>query len=400
MRSMVARFPASLARSGIPVLIGLLWSASPTFAQPPIPVVSVMPVPVSDVAPSAEFIGRVEAVNTVDIRARIEGFIVQRHFEEGRIVQEGQDLFGIEKTSLGIALAAARAQLAGAQATLRDAEGRLQRNLELRRTQTASQAALDEAQSARDMAHSAMLTAETQVRQAELNLGYASINAPITGRIGRAAFSIGSLVRPTSEPLARIVQLDPIRVVFSVSDRAILQFRTEAGDLRQEGNSGRFIPRLRLSSGEFYPDDGAIEFLGNEVDPLTGTLPVWTRFPNPRLILIPGQFVTMVVRPAAMPRRAVVPLGAVEQDREGRFVLLLDDGNRVALRRIRVGAQVDQNWVVEEGLSGGESLIVGGFQNIRPGAVVRPVAAEAGAAPTLPGGSAAGPGPASGSTGR
>ncbi|MBO1905451.1 efflux RND transporter periplasmic adaptor subunit [Microvirga sp. 3-52] len=352
----------------------------PTLAQAPLPAVGVLPVSVEDVSPSSEFVGRVEAVNAVDIRARVEGFIEARPFAEGQEVREWQDLFILEDGAYEAALSAARASLAGAQAALRDAEGRLQRNQELRRTQAVSQAALEEIQATRDTAQANVMAAEASVRQADLNLSYTTIRAPIAGRIGTAAFAVGSFVGPSSGALARVVKADPIRVVFSVSDRVILDFRGAAGDAGKEELARGFVPTLRLSNGRDYPAKGEIEFAGNEIDPATGTLPVRARFPNPDALLVPGQFVTVVVRPSDPQRRPVVPVGAVQLDREGRFVLILEDGDKVAVRRIRTGTQIGQNWTVEEGLKGGESLIVQGFQNARPGAAVRVVPAQ-GAAP-------------------
>lgn len=337
---------------------------------------------VENVAPSAEFVGRVEAENAVDIRARIDGFIQARLFEEGRLVARDQDLFLVEKAAYEAAVASARASLAGAQATLLDAEGRLQRNQQLRRSQAASQAALDEAQAGRDTAQAAVSVAEAALRQAELNLEYTTIRAPFAGRAGVAAFSVGSFVGQSSQPLVRIVQIDPVRVVFSVSDRTILDLREAAGNAGKDELAQKYRPTLRLSNGSAYPAAGEIEFIGNELDPRTGTLPLRARFANPEALLIPGQFVTVVVRQAEPRRRPVVPLGAVQLDREGRFVLIVDGAGKAALRRIRTGAQLEQNWVVEEGLGGGENLIVQGAQNARPGAAVR----------VLPSGSETGPG--------
>jgi membrane fusion protein (multidrug efflux system) len=348
----------------------------PAFAEASLPVVSVATVAMSDNSPSTEFIGRVEAKNAVDIRARVEGFLDKRLFNEGQMVTEGQQLFAIERTTLEIALAAAQARLDGARATLQDAEGRLQRNQRLRQTDVVAQATLEEVTAARDTANAAVLLAETDVEQAELNLGYASIKAPITGRIGRATFAIGSVIGPSSTPLARVVQIDPIRVVFSVSDRAILQLRAGAIDASTEELSKRFVPMLRLTSGEEYPEPGVIEFVGNEFDPRTGTLPVWAQFSNPRSILVPGQFLTVVVRTATPPQRPIVPVNAVEQDRDGRFVLVVDDADKVAVRRIQVSTQIGQNWAVDDGLKGGERLIVDGMTNARPGTLVRPVPSD------------------------
>jgi len=357
------------------------FRASEAWAQGPAPAVVVDTVRLQDVAPSTEFVGRVESYNAVDIRARIEGFVQARPFEEGRLVAQGQDLFVIEQAPYEAALSSARASLAGAEATLRDAEGRFQRNQELRRTQAASQAALEEAQANRDTAQAAVGVAAAAVRQAELNLDYTTIKAPFAGRIGVAAFSVGSFVGPSSGSLARIVQVDPIRVVFSVSDRTILDLRAGAGHVSKDELAREYLPRLRLSNGSEYPSKGEIEFVGNEIEVRTGTLPVRARFANPDAVLIPGQFVTVVVRRSEPQRRPVVPVGAVQLDREGRFVLIVDQANKVALRRIRTGNQISQYWIVEDGLSGGETLIVQGGQNVRPGGIVRVLSADGAAAP-------------------
>jgi membrane fusion protein (multidrug efflux system) len=352
------------------VAVLLLLAAAPLNAQVPVATVGVIAVPLENVSPGADFVGRVEAINAVDIRARVEGLLVARPFDEGQMVREGQELFLIEKATYEAARDIARAAVLGAQAELRDAEARFQRQQELRRGQVASQAALDEAEAARGRGQAALLTAQAQLQQAELNLSHTAIRAPFAGRIGRAAFAVGGLVGPSSEPLARIVQTDPIRVVFSVSDQSILDFRLNAA---APGQDVTFVPTLVLSSGHAYPHRGEIEFLGNEFDARTGTVPVRARFPNPGGILVPGQFVTLTVRPAEPVRRPVVRLGAVQMDREGRFVLLVEEGDRVALRRIRVGAQIGQNWVVEDGLRGGERVIVQGLQHARPGATVQVV---------------------------
>jgi membrane fusion protein (multidrug efflux system) len=331
----------------------------------------------SDVSPSTEFNGRVEAKNGVDIRARVDGFLEKRLFNEGQFVNDGQHLFSIERTTLEIALAAAQARLGGAKATLQDAEGRLERNQRLRQTDAVAQATLEEVTAARDNARAAEQLAQTDVRQAELNLGYTIIKAPIAGRIGRANFSIGSLIGPSSTALARVVQTDPIRVVFSVSDRAILQLRAGAIDQSPEELAKRFIPTLRMPSGEDYAETGVIEFVGNEFDPRTGTLPVWAQFPNTKSLLVPGQFLTVIVRTANIAKRPVVPVNVVEQDRDGRYVLVVDDADKVAIQRIQVGNQIGQNWIVDSGLKGGERLIVDGMTNARPGSVVRSIPSSA-----------------------
>ncbi|MDH7798861.1 MULTISPECIES: efflux RND transporter periplasmic adaptor subunit [unclassified Beijerinckia] len=353
--------------------IALLACSAEGFAQSPPPAVSVEPVSLENIAPSTEFVGRVEAVNTVDIRARVDGFIQDRLFAEGQLVKKDQDLFVIEKAPYEATLMAAKANLASAQATLGDAERRLQRNQQLRRTQSVAQATLEEIQTARDTAQAAVDAAQATVRQAEINLQYTTIQAPFAGRIGSANFSVGSFVGPSSTALARIVEIDPIRVVFSVSDRVLLDLRTNSGNVSKDEIPAGFVPTLRLSNGQNYPGNGRIEFFGNELDPRTGTLPVRAFFSNPDGLLIPGQFVTVVVRTTQERRRPVVPVGAVQLDRDGRFVLILDKDSRVVQQRIRTGVQIGQNWTVDEGLKGGETLVVQGGRTARPGTIVRVV---------------------------
>lgn len=350
------------------VSVGLFavgWAASDD-----LPAVGTMRVEVSDVSPRHEFVGRVEAVNAVDVRSRIDGFLESRLFDEGAIVSKDQDLFVIERSSYEIALKDAQAALLSAQASLLDAERRLQRNQSLSR-QTVPQATLEESQTARDTARANVMSAEAKVSQAELNLSYTRVKSPIEGRIGQAAFSVGSLVGPSSGTLARVVQMDPIRVVFSLSDRSILDLRAAAGGASKDELVKRFIPRLRLSNNQNYEQAGKVEFFGNEIDPQTGTLPIRTLFANPQSMLVPGQFVTVVVGDAQPRLRPVVPSGAIQQDREGRFVLLLNGQSRLDIRRIKVSDQIGSGWVVEEGLEGGETIVVEGLQHASPGALVK-----------------------------
>ncbi|MBD9449996.1 efflux RND transporter periplasmic adaptor subunit [Rhizobium sp. RHZ02] len=346
------------------------WMAAPEGAlAQAAPSVGVISVPVEDVSPKHEFVARVEAVNAVDIRSRIEGFLDKRLFDEGQVVQKDQDLFLIDPRSMEISLSDAKAALASAQATLADAQRRLARNQSLT-TQTVSRATLEESQAAVETSQASVMSAQARVGQAELNLSYTRITAPIKGRIGAAELSVGSFVSGSSVTLARIVELDPIRVVFSVSDRSILELRAAAGGASKDDLAKRYEPTLRLSNGQQYKEPGKIEFFGNEIDESTGTLAIRALFPNPELLLTPGQFVTVIISEREKTRRPVVPLGAVQQDREGKFVLLVDEKNEVALRRIKVSQQVGANWEVDDGLKGGEKLIVEGLQNVSEGLAV------------------------------
>jgi membrane fusion protein, multidrug efflux system len=353
------------------ILSATLMSAPENAAAQAEPSVGVFSIPVQDVSPKHEFVGRVEAVNAVDIRSRIEGFLDERLFDEGQLVKKDQDLFLIDKRSLQISLADAKAALASAQASLDDAQRRVARNQSLT-GQTVSRATLEESQAALETGQANLLSAQARVAQAELNLSYTRITSPIDGRIGAAELSVGSFVSGSSMALARVVEMDPIRVVFSVSDRSILELRAAAGDIGKEELARRYQPSLRLSNDQAYREPGKIEFFGNEIDPATGTLAVRTLFSNPEGLLIPGQFVTVVISGTEKTLRPVVPLGSVQQDREGKFVLLVNEQNAVELRRIKTSRQINGNWVVDDGLKGGEKLVVEGLQNISEGAAVSP----------------------------
>lgn len=355
----------------VSLLAGTQLMATAVMAED-VPKVATIVVDLEDVSPKHEFVGRVEAVNTVDVRSRIDGFIDERLFEEGSLVEKDQELFRMDSRALDIALVDAKAALARAQATLLDAERQMQRNRSL--NQTVARATVEQSETARDVAAATVQSAEAAVRQAELNLSYSHITSPLKGRIGTAALSAGSFVNSASPALARIVQMDPIRVVFSVSDRALLDLREAAGGASKDELARRFQTTLRLSNGQDYAQKASIQFFGNEVDEGTGTLPVRTLFSNPDLLLIPGQFVTVVVSETTRIERPTVPLGAVQQDREGKYVMLVDQSNHVAQRRITVSEQINGSWIVETGLKGGENLVVEGLQNISDGSAVQTVA--------------------------
>lgn len=366
---------------GMPRICGILLLAASSLAPSGLAAqtaatVGTIKVRVDDVSPRHEFVGRVEAIDTVDVRSRIEGFIDKRLFEEGGVVEVGQPLFLIDARGLEITLAEAKANLASAKATLDDATRRFERNRAL--NQTVSRAVQEESQAARDMAQAAVLSAEARVNQAELNLSYSKITSPLKGRIGAAALSAGSFVNAASSALARIVQTDPVRVVFSVSDRAVLDLRVAAGEISKDALAQRYEPSVRLSNGQQYGQTGRIEFFGNEIDERTGTLAVRAQFANPDLLLVPGQFVTVVIAENERKMRPVVPIGAVQQDREGRYVLLVGDDGKAVLRRITVSEQADGNWTVDSGLDGGETLIVEGLANVAEGSAVKALPASDG----------------------
>lgn len=359
---------------------GLIVATDPALAQPkgkgPTPSVTVSVVKLQDISQSNNFIGRVEAIEAVDLRARVEGFIIEKSFDEGQDVEAGELIFQIEPDEYEADVKAANAQLLRAKASLREAERALIRAQELFRSDNISEAQVDEARASRDSALGDVRSAEASLRIAELNLSYTRITSPIKGRIGRAAFTKGNLVGPDSGPLARVVQLDPIRVVFSVSDRELLEAKEALNVESLSALEKKFVPSLRLPTGKTYEFDGVIEFTDNEINPDTGTISIFARFENPNDILLPGELVTVVARLEETRRMPVVPQAAVQQDRDGRFVLVVDEDSRVIERRIEVSQQIRTQWAVESGLQEGELVIFQGIQKVGPGDLVNPVFAE------------------------
>ena len=327
-------------------------------------------IKVQEVSNPAQFTARIEAIEAVDIRARVQGFLREIGFEDGQSVKKGDMLFEIERDQLQAIVMSAEAQVSRAEATQKSAARTLARTKELFGRSTISQANLDDAQAALDIATADVKVAQAALQTAKLNLSYAHIVAPIDGEIGRPALTVGNLVGPDSGSLARIVSLDPIRVVFSMTEGLLVT-------LRQESKGAELDPAtveiaLRLANGTEYDQAGQIEYVENEVNPQTGTAAVRAIFPNPHHVLIPGQFVALLAREKDAPSLPVVPQTAVLQDREGRFVYLLGEDSKVSQQRITTGARVGNGWAVTEGLAGNEQVVVQGIQRLRDGMTVQP----------------------------
>jgi membrane fusion protein (multidrug efflux system) len=337
----------------------------------PLPAVSVVAVQSEDVAENIEFVGRIEAIQRVDVRARIQGFLDEVAFREGQDVKADDLLFAIESEQYDAALRQAKSQQVSAEASLRNAQLTLDRREALYRRQAGTQADRDQALADRDVAAAAVESAKAAVRTAELNLSYARIVSPIAGRVGKANITQGNLVGPDSGVLATVVQLDPIRVVFSVSERDFVTVGQQQLGATSAQINAEFVPTLQLPNGTTYSEEGKVEFVGNEIDPATGTVPVRATFANPSGLLLPGGTVVVRVRPAESRRMPLVPVQAVQENRDGKFVLVVGPEGRVEQRPIKAAQQVGQNWAVEDGLKAGESVIVEGLQKVRPGAQVQ-----------------------------
>ncbi|MEP3112293.1 efflux RND transporter periplasmic adaptor subunit [Nisaea sp.] len=341
-------------------------------AQVP-PSVVFATVDMRDVSATIEYVGRTDASQQVDVRARVGGTLLERSFREGANVTDGQLLFSIDPAEFDANLALAEADVAKAEANVEETSNNRERYRVLVKRQAASAAKLDEAEAAYLSAVAELSGAKAQSRKARLDLDYTRITSPLNGRAGRASVDEGNLIGPESGILLTIVALDPIHVLFAVSERDYLEFARR----RQSGTETIFTPQIRLADNTLYPLDGTIDLIDNKVDSATGTINIRVSFPNPDELLFPGQFVNVILVSSDPIRKVVVPQAAVQENQSGSFILVIDEENRVISRPIRTGQVFGTNLVVEEGLAAGERIIVEGIQKVRPGGLVTPVEASA-----------------------
>jgi membrane fusion protein (multidrug efflux system) len=333
----------------------------------PPPAVSVTPVVSRQVTETGTYIGRVTAIDKVDLVARVPGFIEERTFTEGQQVKKGELLFRIEQATYKAAVEQARAALAKAKATEVNAKLQLERGKELLRTTNIPQATVDQRAADEEAAQASVMEAQAGLEQAEINLGYTEIRSPIDGRIGLATFTVGNLVQPSSGKLATIVSQDPIYVIFQVSQRNVLEYRRRVAE--SQSNTHLTI-HIKLPDGSLYPHPGLTNFLDVQADPTTDTVAVRARVPNPDGLLTAGGVVGVTVERGAPRLALTVPQAAVLLDQAGRYVLVVDAEKKVEQRRVTLGAEQGRNVVVTDGLKAGELVIVDGIQKVRAGQIV------------------------------
>ncbi len=372
------------------LLIAAVAPAAAQFGPQGPPAVGVQVADRRPITETIEFVGRIEATDRVNIRARVTGFLEQRLFREGSDVREGEVLYRIERAPFEAQVEQAEANRAAANATLENARVALARARELRQSGTGTQVALDNAQALERTAAANVLAADAAVRVAQINLGYTEITAPIAGQIGRSNLAVGNVVGPDAGNLASIVSQDPMRVAFAVSQRTALELRN-----RFEGRGGPIAVtvRVRTGDGRLYPEVGRIDFIDNQIDRNTDTILVRALIPNPiRQLesgpatvspreLVDGQFVGVVVEGAEPVMAITLPRAAVLQDQQGAFVFVVGEGNAATRRNVTLGRSTPERAVIEGGLQGGETVVVEGIQRVRPGQPVNPTPVDAPPAP-------------------
>ena len=374
----------------------------------PLPSVVVAAIEEGLVDKQDRFIGTIKAIQSVELKARVEGFLTQLAFQQGAMVTENELLYQIEQAPFLASLESAKADLAVAQADQAAAEADLlNKQLDLDRQDAlikkgdTSQAARDKAKAQRDESAAAVaktkasvLVAKASIDTAQINLGYTTMTSPIAGRIGPTKFTEGNLVNTSSGTLATVVQLDPIRAVFSIPSASFVRVAELSSKEGTDAVREKYVPQLILPTGETYPHEGKIAFIDNQVDARTGTIAVYADFPNPEHMLLPGQFISAVLHRAEQTRLPLVPASAIQRTRDGEQVYVVGSGNRVEVRDIKTSTQVGTFYAVTSGLQIGDIVVVTGEQKVKAGMVVNPVKQSAATSPTPAQGGAKTPAPA------
>ncbi len=364
---------AGLLSAGLLSACGDQQAAQSQQQQRPAPAVEVLEMAPQTVEVTTQLPGRTSAYRVAQVRPQVSGVLLERKFEEGTYVEQGQQLYQIDPAVYEAELASAKAEVERAKAVLRSSELRYKRFAELLDENAVSQDEFDSAEATFFENKAAVALAEAQLKTARINLEYTRVNAPISGIVGRSNFTEGALVTASqAEPLVTINQLDPIYVDISQSSKAFLQLKADIASGRIEANPNGNAPvRLKLN-GLDYSEQGELLFSEVSVDEDTGAILLRAEFPNPGNQLYPGMFVRAEVSEGTLNKALLVPQQAVSRDPRGRpFVMVVGDNNKVEQRMIETERAIGSDWLVSSGLQQGEKVVVAGLQNIQPGAEVR-----------------------------
>lgn len=337
--------------------------------QPPLASVIVQTVTNQDVTDSFQLVGRIEAQHKVDIRARVSGFLTKRAFQEGGNVEAGQLLFEIEPDVYQLQVQQAEAELASAKANLSQTDADLKRQKNLIKRGVASQADFDKSKAAQLISKANVLKAQVQLKKAQLDLSYTKIYSPITGKVAREKYSVGNLLSSSSEILTTVTSMDPIYVTLAVSEKSMLDARRRGIDLKNPP----VAPTIKLSDGSIYSEQGNFDYMDTSVNTSTDTILVRAEFSNTKGLLLPGELVQVVISKKQKQMQITVKQSSVQKDKQGYYVLVVDNENKVSVRRITVGPQINGQWVVLSGLEEGERVIIEGLQKVKAGSNVSPI---------------------------
>ena len=317
--------------------------------------------------------GRIASFQVAEVRPQVGGILQQRLFTEGADVKAGQALYQIDPATYEAALDSAQAALMKAEANVTPARLKAERFRELLAIKAVSKQEYDDAQAAFKQAEADVAVNRAAVKTARINLEYTKVRSPISGRIGKSAFTPGALVTANqAQALTSVRQLDPVYVDITQSSQDLLRLRAQFtnGELRSAAEEAPV--RLKLENGAMYPHEGRLQFTDVSVDESTGMVSLRALFPNPEHILLPGMYVRAVIAEGVDENALLVPQRALRRDPKGQAsVLLVDGGGKVDVRLVDVGRTVGESWQVLSGLKPGDRVIVEGGQNVRPGMSVK-----------------------------
>ena len=334
------------------------------------PVVTVERVKQEDVAIYGEYVGRIRAQQFVEIRARVEGYLEKMLFEEGTFINKNQLLFIISQDRYKARVDKAKAQLNKDKAQARKAERDLERIRPLYEQNAASQLDLDNAIAAYETAKASVSMSEADLYQAELELGYTTVNSPISGYITESEVDLGTLVGPSAKShLATIIKMDTVLIDFSMTALDYLKSKERNVEFGHKDTTRSWQPHvtITLADNTIYPYQGLVDFAAPQVDELTGTFSVRAEMTNPDRALLPGQFTKVKLLLDVRENANVVPLKSVDIEKGGAYIYVLRSDATVERRFIEIGPEINNNVVVERGLSAGEFIVTEGYHKLNPG---------------------------------
>lgn len=322
-----------------------------------------------------ELPGRISAFQIAQIRPQVSGIVQSRLFTEGAQVKKGQSLYQIDPATFEADLAASEAAVARAEASIASTKSKASRYSELLKIKAVSQQDFDEADAAQKQAQAELLTAKAQLKTAQINLDYSHVSSPISGQISKSNVTVGALVSANqTTALATVTQLDPIYVDLTQSSNELTQLKKaiSSGALSVDSQAQTEV-ELQMEDGSTYPLKGTLQFSEVTVDPSTGSVTLRAKFPNPDKLLLPGMYARAAVVEGVKQDAILVPQRGVSRNTKGEpTAMVVSKENTVESRVLKVDRTIGSNWLVTDGLSDGDQVIVEGLQKIRPGAPVNP----------------------------
>jgi membrane fusion protein, multidrug efflux system len=324
----------------------------------------------TQIYPTLTYVAKVEAKDKLELMAQVSGYLEKRLFKEGSFVQKGDILYQIDPAPYQARVRQAMADLAKAEANAKNAKIQYERAQNLFKTKNISESKLDDAQAAYLTSNAAVLQAKAQAELAEIDLKYSTITAPISGRIGKSNFSQGELIGTGSGVLATIVSVDPIYAAFSISENDVFLLTDILG---KDRDISSVEVLFKWSNGREYPHVGALDFIDSSLNEYSNTLEMRAVFPNPQGELIPGQFGSVEIKKKTAQTVLLIPQIALQQDLQGRYVLVVGKANKLEVRRVTTGVENGDMIVVTAGLEKGEKVLLEGFQKVVAGMEIKPV---------------------------